>query len=208
MRIGIVTDVHDEVEKLAAALDALKTERVDAVVSLGDATDLFGAWDRADGVAALMAAHGVVGVWGNHDFALSRGVTDDVRSRFKPETVAFMGTIRPTLELGGCHFSHVEPWLDANDPGSLWSFDGQPEEPERLRKSFAAIPHRAALIGHFHRWAASTEAGPVAWGGTDPLTLAPGVRYLVVVGPLFRGAFAVLDTEAWVLEPRTVSPTS
>jgi predicted phosphodiesterase len=205
MRIGIITDIHDEVEKLTRALAALQAEGVDAVVSLGDATDLFGAWECADEVAALFAEHRVVGVWGNHDYGLTNSLTDELRARFRPATIDFMATIRPTLELGGCHFSHVEPWLDPTDPRSLWSFDGQPEEPERLRRSFAAIPHRLAFIGHFHRWFAATEDGPLAWRGESPLALAPDQRYLVVVGPLFRGAFAVLDTDAGVLAPLQLS---
>ena len=205
MRIGIVTDVHDEAEKLALALGELRAEAVDAIVSLGDATDLFGVWDRADEVAALLAEAGVVGVWGNHDHGLCRDVRPEHRARFAPATLDYMASVRPTLELGGCHFSHVEPWLDAEDPANLWSFEGKPEDPDRLARSFAAIPHRAAFIGHIHRWLAADEHGPLAWDWTTPLTVEPHHRYLVVVGPLFHGAFAVLDTERWVLEPRQLS---
>jgi predicted phosphodiesterase len=203
MRIGIITDIHDEVEKLARALAALRAEGVDAVVSLGDVTDLFGTWDRADEVAALLAEHRAVGVWGNHDYGMTNSLTDELRARFRPATIDFMATIRPSLELGGCHFSHVEPWLDPTDPASLWSFDGRPEEPERLSRSFAAITHRLAFIGHFHRWFAATPDGPLAWRGESPLTLAGGERYLFVVGPMFRGAFAVLDTDASTLTPHS-----
>ena len=71
-----------------------------------------------------------------------------------------------------------------------------------MARSFAAIPHRAAFLGHFHRWLALTEAGRVEWDGTAPLHFEPEKRYLVVVAPLFRGAFAVIDTRHWVLEPR------
>jgi len=201
MRIGIVTDIHDEVEKLSLALAALRSDAVDAIVSLGDVTDLFGAWDRADEVASLLAGAGVAGVWGNHDYALCRNVSDKTRARVKAATLNYMATVRPRLELGGCHFSHVEPWLDAEEPENLWAFEGRPEDSDRLRRSFDAVPHRAAFIGHFHCWLAATEDGRLEWDGSGPLTFEGERRYLVVVAPIFRGAFAVIDTDRWVLEP-------
>src|SRR5262249_34825279 len=140
MRIGIVTDVHDEVEQLSLALDSLRSEAVEAIVSLGDTTDRFGAWDRATEVAALMSAARVVGVWGNHDYALCREPSLELRARFSPATLEYMATICPQLEVGGCHFSHVEPWLDPLDPGKLWCFEGVPETEDRLRKCFDAVP--------------------------------------------------------------------
>ena len=79
------------------------------------------------------------------------------------------------------------------------------DEPDRYAKSFAAVPHRAAFMGHFHTWLAVTERGRLAWDGTTPLRLEPEQRYLVVIGPLFRGDFAILDTDRWVLEPRRVA---
>lgn len=206
MRIGIVTDVHDEVNHLAAALAVLRAEAVDAVVTLGDNTDLFGKWNAAAEVAALLREAGAVGVWGNHDHGLCRDASDANRGRFPAATREFFESLHPTLELGGCHFSHVEPFLNPNIPGDLWTFEGRPEDDDRRDRSFAAIPHRVACLGHFHRWLALTATGRVAWEGDAPLHFAPGERYLVVVAPLFRGEFAVLDTDRWVLEPRKLPP--
>lgn len=206
MRIGIVTDVHDEVEILARALAALRAEGVDAVVSLGDTSDLHGKWEDVTGVAALLRRHGAVGVWGNHDYGLCRDVAELTRAKFPAETLDYMATMRPRLELGGCHFTHVEPWLNPESIEELWCFDGRPEDEDRLARSFAAFTHRAAFIGHFHRWLALTECGRVAWEGTTTLHFEEGKRYLVVVGPLFRGDFAVMDTDRWILEPRHVEP--
>ena len=202
MRIGIVTDIHDETALLAAALAALRAERVDAIVSLGDASDTHGRWQDLGGVAALLKEYGAIGVWGNHDFGLCRDVSDETRAKFPAAALDYMATMRPRLELGGCHFTHVEPWLNPEVIEDLWCFDGRPEDDERYPKSFAAIPHRAAFMGHFHRWLALTETGRVEWDGTAPLHFEPEKRYLVVVAPLFRGEFAVLDTDRWVLEPR------
>jgi hypothetical protein len=57
-------------------------------------------------------------------------------------------------------------------------------------------------MGHFHHWRAMDEGGRLEWDGTATLRFESGRRYLVVVGPLFAGAFAVLDTDSWLLTPR------
>jgi predicted phosphodiesterase len=202
MRIGIITDIHDEVEKLSPVLTALRVDGVDAIVSLGDTTDLFGKWNRADEVATLLAEAGVVGVWGNHDHGLCRPDPEFDRGRFRHGTLDYFASVEPTRELAGCHFSHVEPFLDATQAENLWTFEERPEEPDRLAKTFAATSHRVAFIGHFHRWLACTEQGKLEWDGTSPLPFEAARRYLVVVGPLFHGAFAVVDTDRWILEPR------
>lgn len=202
MNIGIVTDVHEDVENLARVLEALRG--VDVLVSLGDTCDLYGPASRAAGVAALLRDAGAVGVWGNHDIGLCHDVPARVRATADPALLAYMATMRPRLEIDGCHFSHVEPWLDPHDPAQIWYFDGPPETPAQVRRSLDAIPHRAAFVGHFHLWRACTAGGVLPWDGTRPLALDPAERYLIVVAPVFAGAFAVLDTAAGVLTPRRV----
>ena len=206
MRIGIVTDIHDQVELLAQTLAALRAAGVDAIVSLGDTTDFFGKWNKAREVAKLLREAGVVGVWGNHDHPLCRNVTEEIRFRFLSPTCDYFATFQPRLEIGGCHFTHIEPFLDPEKVEDLWTFEGRPEDEDRVAKSFAAVPHRAAFMGHFHRWLALTGAGRVAWDGTTPLHFEPEKRYLVVVGPLFRGDFAIMDTDRWILEPHRLPP--
>ena len=201
MRIGIVTDIHDDTERLARALAALRADAVDAIVSLGDASDLHGRWQNVSGVADLLRQHGVVGVWGNHDHGLCRDVSDHAKEKFAADALAYMATMQPRLALGGCHFSHVEPWLDPEKVEDLWLCFGPPDDPDRLAKSFAAFAERAAFVGHFHRWLAMDETGRVGWDGAAPLRFEAGKRYLVVIGPLFGGAFAVVDTDRGILTP-------
>ena len=207
MRIGIVTDVHDQVELLAQALAVLRAEGVDSLVTLGDNTDFFGKWNKAQEVAALLREAGVVGVWGNHDHPLCRDVSEETRFRLLGPTCDYFASLQPRLEFAGCHFSHIEPFLDPERAEDLWTFEGRPEDEDRAAKSFAAVPHRVAFLGHFHRWLALTDAGRVAWDGSAPLHFEPDRRYLVVVAPLFRGDFAIMDTDRWVLEPRKLLAT-
>jgi len=205
MRIGIVTDIHDETARLAAALDALRAREVDMVVSLGDTSDLHGSWQDVGGVADLLERHKVIGVWGNHDYGLCRDVSDEARSRFPAAALAYMSTMRGWLDVGGCHFSHVEPWLDPEKVEDLWCFEGRPEDPDRLAQTFAAVPHRACFMGHVHRWLAATEAGPLEWRGDRPLELDRHRRYLIAVAPVFDGAYAIVDTDRGIVFPHTLA---
>ena len=75
---------------------------------------------------------------------------------------------------------------------------------ELLAKTFDAFPHRAAFVGHHRRWFATTESGAVSWDGSAPLRLAPGCRYLTAVALVFRGLFAVVDTDRGIVVPHTL----
>ena len=204
MRIGIVTDIHDEVDHLAAALAVLRDEGVDATVCIGDTTDFHGPGNRAWEVAKMLRDAGVLCVWGNHDFGLCRDVPLDILEDPDHEALAFTATWQPSLVVGGCHFSHVEPWLDLTDAAALWYYEGPPDTAEKLARTFATHPHPAFFIGHFHRWLAATAAGVLPWKGEAPLAFDPAERYLVVVAPMFNGCFAVYDTDLRTLFPRRV----
>ena len=80
----------------------------------------------------------------------------------------------------------------------------QPAVSQSVRRLEDSVGER--LFDRATKDATLTEAGRVEWDGTSPLHFEEGKRYLVVVGPLFRGDFAVVDTDRWVLEPRRVEP--
>ncbi|MFO0798748.1 MAG: metallophosphoesterase family protein [Gemmataceae bacterium] len=204
MRIGVVTDVHDAADQLARALAVIRAERVDAIVCLGDTTDQFGPHNHAAEVAMLLRDAGAKLVWGNHDHGLCYDPSPVVRAKYDADTLATFASASPHVELAGCHFSHVEPWIDANDPAALWHFDGLPRTAEMRGKTFAAFPHRAAFVGHHHCWFATTPTGPVSWDGSAPLQLAATERYLIVVAPIFQGSFAVVDTDRGDVTPHTL----
>mgnify|MGYP003349651963 CR=1 FL=1 len=71
-------------------------------------------------------------------------------------------------------------------------------------RGFAAFPHLAAFMGHCQLRLALSRAGRVDRDCRHPLTVQPGTRYLVIVAPVFNGAFAALNTDRWILEPRCV----
>jgi predicted phosphodiesterase len=198
MRLGLIADIHEAVEPLAEALDHFARQRVDAVIHLGDVCRMH---RRLDETVALLHLGGVAGVWGNHDYGLCRNVGDDTRQRFSPAVLNYMGTLQPTLTLGDCLFTHVEPWLDANDLVQLWYFEGLPDTPDKLARCFAAVPQRVLFSGHVHAWFLAGEQGPIPWDGASPVRLAPPGRYYVVLHALVAGHCALYDTDTGELVP-------
>jgi hypothetical protein len=198
MRIGILADIHEEVELLARALERLRQEQVDRIVVLGD---VFCTGQRLAATVELLRPANPLGVWGNHDFGLCCEPEPSVREMYAGPVLDFMATLQPRLELDGCLFSHVEPWLDPTDLAQLWYFDGPPDTPEKVARSLNAWPQRVLFIGHMHRWLIATPAGRLDWDGDRPMTLAPSDRFLVVIAAVCDGWCAVFDTATSELVP-------
>ncbi|MCL4201383.1 MAG: metallophosphoesterase family protein [Pirellulaceae bacterium] len=203
MRLGIIADIHEQVEYLQAALDRFHREQVDQVVVLGDVVET---GERIDDTCRLLAAAKAVGVWGNHDFGLCSNPADDIRAAYPASVLDYLATLRPRLELAGCYFAHVEPWLDPEDIMDLWFFGGPPDSDERLHLIFNAVPHRLIFAGHYHRWLLATPERLLDWQGEGPISLRDG-RFFVTVSALMAGRYAIFDTETSQLIPYE-EPTS
>lgn len=198
MKLGLVTDIHEQVELLRGALDRFKTEQVDQVVVIGD---LLKMGQRIEETCRLLAEADAIGVWGNHDFGMCVDPSEEMRQRFPPAVFDFMTTLQPRLEIAGCHFSHVEPWLNPEDLFDLWYYDGPPDQASKLDRIFNAVPSRVMFAGHFHRWLLATPETITDWNGASPIRLLPDQRYFIVIGALCEGRYAVFDTDSSVLMP-------
>ena len=197
MKLGLITDVHEQVEFLRTALDRFRQEQVDQIVVIGD---IFETGERIEETCQMLAEAKAVGVWGNHDYGLCDNPTDEIRAKFPPSVTEYMTTLRPRLELDGCYFAHVEPWLDPEDIMDLWFFEGPPASDGRLDRIFNAVPNRLMFAGHYHRWMLVTPAGIAEWKGECAINLDHG-RYFVMVDALADGHFAILDTDTSDLVP-------
>jgi hypothetical protein len=172
MRIGILADIHEAIEPLHRALDKFQSLDVDCIVNLGDACDTFSTLGRANEVVALLRGAGAVGVWGNHDFGLSYEVPEVLRKDTSSDVLDFMATMRPSLIIDDCRFTHVEPWLNPHKAEDLWCYDGLPNAPEKVGRSFSAVPEQRLFIGHFHTWLIMTPSRQVRWGGDRTIALS------------------------------------
>jgi hypothetical protein len=200
MRIGILADIHEDVEALQQAIDLLRGEQADRLLVLGD---LFYAGQRVAETVDVLAAAAVVGVWGNHDLGLCHEPDPRLVARHPARVFEFLKTLGARLEIEECLFSHGLPQCDPFDPAEYYLGD-RPESAAGLAGSFAASSRRVTFVGHFHRWLSATPEGIIPWNGNKMLTLDPERRFLVVIGAVCDGWCASYDTANGVLIPHRV----
>lgn len=203
MRLGILSDIHEDTAALRAALATFAREGVDRVVLLGD---LFRDGAHAAATVDLLATAGATGVWGNHDLGMCLDPDPDLVDRHPPRVFAFSRTLRPRLEVADCLFAHGPAQWDAADPLSYLG-DERPEEAPIREACFAASPARVTFMGHFHRWLCASQGGILPWQGEEPIVLDPAERFMVVVGAVCDGWCAVYDSASARLEPHSLGAT-
>jgi hypothetical protein len=197
MKLGLITDVHEHVSHLQSALATFRREGVDQIVMIGD---VFHGGDHFEETCALLTEANANGVWGNHDHWVSNKSPEDNRERWGSTIVDYMTSLHPSLEVDGCFFAHIEPWLDPTRMEDLWHFEGTLDEHGKLARIFDAVPNRLMFMGHYHRWVLARPDGIVDWKGDSPIRLDDD-RYFVVVGALCDGDFATFDTATSELVP-------
>jgi predicted phosphodiesterase len=200
MKLGLLADIHEDVDRLRLAVDCLGALGAKRFVMLGD---VFDRGDRAklDAVMRLLDEIGAVGVWGNHDYGLCVDPDEHLRRTFSARTLASFGRLRAKLEIDGCLFTHIEPRLDPSQLEDLWCCEAHPDTPERVAPSFAAVPHRLMFMGHNHRWIIARPGEVFPWRGDGPFAFDPAKRYLIVVHAVCDGWCALFDPAASLLIP-------
>lgn len=198
MHLGLISDIHEDTERLRLALASLRRAGAERIISLGDVCE---DGQRIAETCSILDEAGVIGVWGNHDYGLCTSPPDRLAGYFDARTIETMRRFTASLVLEDCRFAHIEPGLDPDDLGDLWNTYGSPVEPERLARIWATVPQPWMFMGHIHHWFATTPDGPCDWSGDRPLTLARGRQWLVAVGPVCEGYWGMLDTESGVLIP-------
>ena len=197
MKIGLLTDIHEEVELAAEAIAQLRRREVDEIICLGD----FCAMEkRLTEVCELLLREKVDSVWGNHDFGLCVDAREGQATQYPDVVQTFVRSVKPRIEIEPFLFCHVEPWLDTNKLQDLWYYEGKPEAAEQRARIFSHQGWQIAFAGHYHQWLAYSESGPLEWNGTSELNLS-GNRYFVVIDACMKGQFATFDTESCVLTP-------
>lgn len=200
MRLGLIADIHEAVDELAAALDVLRSEGADSYIVLGD---IFEMGERIEETVELLSETGAQGVWGNHDFGFCVDADDEVMAKYSSNVRGLLGSLKPSLEIDDCFFSHVEPWLDPHRLEDLWYYDGVFETDEQIARCFEAGKGRVFFMGHYHSRRLANTKGLLDWDEMHPYTLSPPERFLVVVGAVCEGRFALYDTETCVLSALT-----
>jgi predicted phosphodiesterase len=109
MKLGLLADIHEQAKQLRKAIAVLQQHGADRFVVLGD---VFEMGKQIEETVSLLQRVQAVGVWGNHDIGLCFDPDEKVCQRYSAAVLSFMGSLQPRLEIDGCLFTHVEPWLD------------------------------------------------------------------------------------------------
>lgn len=198
MKIGIISDIHGNLEALTAALGIMADAQVDEVVCLGDIVG-YGANPRE--CLALIRERCTLAVLGNHDQAavdlraaeyfsdLARAAAEWTARQLSTDEKRYLSGLPLTAERAGAFLVHASP----REPG-LWEYIFSERE---ARGAFGAFSQEICFVGHSHVPGVFAERSGAREVGR-------GDRFIVNVGSVGqprdgdpRLSVGIFDAEAW-----------
>lgn len=158
-RVGVIGDVHTEIDILRQVLARLRALDLDAILCTGDVPDGPHHGDSVDQCCALLRAANVVTICGNHDRWLQEGEARDApdathREEVGPEAFAFLQSLptmvefeTPTGQLLFCHGLGPDDMAGVHPLDRGASLDGN----ERLQELVREARYAYVINGHTHR---------------------------------------------------------
>lgn len=207
MRIGLISDLHANLQATQAVLAALDRETVDLILCAGDLV-CYGA--NPNEVLALLRRRGIACVLGNYDAAAGWGYPISRRpSNPRTEAVKQLAIewTRAILQPGHRRYLRGLPWWHTGryEALSLTMLHAGPEhldeailpdhEP-RQRQVAQRTEAEVLVLGHTHL------AFTVDYG--DLLVVNPGAVGRALDGDV-RAAYAILDTHTRVVDLRRIA---
>lgn len=189
LRVGVVSDVHNNVEALQYALDHLAG--CDLLLNLGD---LISESRVEPAILRLAEEAGLLGIRGNHEKTLLFHPGTRLRDKLPAEDRAYLEALPSERLLDICgqrvHVAHGAPWDDPADYRCTYVMPRDvPREP-RLGETGAAV----LLLGHTHV--------PMIERSGDTLVLNPGSCGEGRMG--FGLSFGVVDFDGGLAEVRQI----
>jgi predicted phosphodiesterase len=205
MRIGVISDIHANLEALDAAMAHLDAQAPDLLVCLGD---FVGYGPDPNACIERIRLRLRTAVAGNHDQAAIGARPIDDFNLFAQEAIAWtQQALSPDSRTFLTHLPHRE------ELEGLLLVHGSPRQPideyvldtRIARASFVDTSFRVALVGHTHQPAVFQQSNHrVSAHGLlpgVPLTLHETRRYIINVGSVGqprdgdpRAAYLLLDT--------------
>jgi len=206
VRYGVLGDIHSNLAALQAVLDALRTQRIDAYLCLGDIVG-YGA-DARECVAIIRDLDPVI-VGGNHDWAVAGKLGLEyfntqaqaaivwTRRELPPADIAWLGSLELRQVVDDITLSHGT----VHEPQAFRYM----QTPHDAYLSFQEMSTRTAFVGHSHI--------PVSFFDGLPITYSVDRRIdfgdrIAIANPGSvgqprdedpRASFAVFDSESRVL---------
>ena len=155
MKIGVVSDVHNNVAALEYALDNLR--QCDLVLSLGD---LVSDYSVAPEIIALARRAGLTGIAGNHEKSILLHPGSTIRGRLAETDLDYLQSLpaRRDLTVDGRTIvvAHGAPWDEPGDYRCQYIYASDAPSLQRVGTTDADI----VLLGHTHH-AMSIRVGRV-----------------------------------------------
>lgn len=192
MRIGIISDIHANLEAFQRVLEDLDMQQPDRVFCCGDSV---GYGPEPEAVVSLLRKRGIPQVLGNHELGcmdrselswfnpVARKAIRRTRSMLSPQTLEWINTLPLSLApwepgLDACYFVHGAP----PDSARTYLFEVEDED---LPPLFEHTGNRTVFVGHTHelvlaRWDGKTsERQEISEGFYD---LDPEAKHIVNIG--------------------------
>ncbi|MBV9599550.1 MAG: metallophosphoesterase family protein [Chloroflexi bacterium] len=147
MKVGVVSDVHNNVEALTYALDHLRD--CDLVLGLGDLVSDYHVDPR---ILQVARERGLVSIAGNHEKSILLHPGSQIRSTLSADTLEFLRQLPATREINldgrRVHVAHGAPWDDPNDYRCAYVLE---RDLVTLGRVAATTRAEVVLLGHTHR---------------------------------------------------------
>jgi len=209
MRIGILSDIHSNLEALEVALRWLDEQKVEDIVCLGD---VVGYGPNPNECVELMKKHALVSLLGNHDAAVIGAMSTEYY--YDAARVAIQWT-RRQLSTSNLEWLYQLPYSYRREDEGVSFFHSAPICPSgyfyvvfkddaqahvRMREKLTNL----SLLGHSHLVRAFRLAGQKAKETqVDKIKREEGVKHIASVGSTGqprdrdpRGAVSYVDTES------------
>jgi len=145
VKVGVVSDVHNNVEALTYALEALRD--CELLLNLGD---LVSQYRVTPEVLRVSREAGMMGILGNHEKCILSLGSAAMRSRLAPADLAFLEGLpdQRSLSIDGRQVQvvHGAPWDDPSDISCSYVYEQDVRSLNRLSATDADV----LLLGHTH----------------------------------------------------------
>ena len=145
MKVGVVSDVHNNVAALQYALEQLAA--CELKLNLGD---LVFEYKVDPEIIRLAQRAGLVGIVGNHEKTILKHPASSLLAKLAPDAVEFLEGLPASraIEVAGrtLHVAHGAPWDDPDDPRCAYVYERNRAAMQRVAEVEADI----ILLGHTH----------------------------------------------------------
>ncbi|MEZ4359599.1 MAG: metallophosphoesterase family protein [Kofleriaceae bacterium] len=216
MRIAIFSDVHANIEALAAVFEAYKSEKIDKYVCIGDVVGYGASPNECCDLIRDKAAYTILG---NHDAAVAgrmdysyyydaaRAALDMHARLLSPENMKWLRSLPYEVREGDVHFCHGSP-INLEEFEYIFSV----EQATRCLEIWDQLG-TVTFIGHSHlckSFALTRE--DVFEVVANKFSIRPDHRYIISVGSVGqprdydnRASYTIYDTEERVFEFKRVA---